>query len=229
MSEKLLRWFEARREIRAIHMIRQNSVMATDIIEDLINAIKFSVDGKVEETGLCYKRLGEKEMEADLLRRTIIEEIAKGELPPIDRTDLMRLARQIDLVIDWIHESGRILILLRLSETPLEIRNVSVEMCETLRECILALKNCVSMLAERNAEEALEQADKVERFEENVDNLYEKARKQILSIDYSKMSPGAVILLSQFLDALENIADRCEDTCDQVRVIAVGFPPKGAS
>ncbi|MBS7643089.1 DUF47 family protein [Candidatus Bathyarchaeota archaeon] len=228
MSEKLLRWFEARREVRAIQMIRQSSVMATDVIEDLMNAIKFSIDGRIEETEQCYKRLGEKEIEADSLRRTIIEEIAKGELPPIDRTDLMRLARQIDLVIDWIHESGRILILLRLSETPIEIRTVCVEICETLRECTQALKSCISLLAERKAEEALDQADKVERFEEHVDSLYEKARRQILTIDASKMSSGAIILLSQFLDALENIADRCEDTCDQVRVIAVGFPPRGA-
>jgi len=42
-----------------------------------------------------------------------------------------------------------------------------------------------------------------------------------LKLDYSKINPGEAILLSQLLDAVENVADWCENTVDQVRVVAV--------
>jgi uncharacterized protein Yka (UPF0111/DUF47 family) len=35
---------------------------------------------------------------------------------------------------------------------------------------------------------------------------------------------GQAILLSEFMDALETITDRCEDSCDEVRAIAVTAP-----
>jgi uncharacterized protein Yka (UPF0111/DUF47 family) len=36
-----------------------------------------------------------------------------------------------------------------------------------------------------------------------------------------RIGVGSMILLAEFLGAIENTADRCEDTCDQVRVMAV--------
>ena len=67
--------------------------------------------------------------------------------------------------------------------------------------------------------EALQAADDVEREEEKVDDLHEKARKLLVEEDLPKA--GIVLLISQLFDALEMIADACEDACDQVRIIMV--------
>jgi len=68
-------------------------------------------------------------------------------------------------------------------------------------------------------EEALKAADDVEREEEKVDDIHEKARTLIGKEDLPKA--GVAILVSELFEALEMIADSCEDACDQVRVIMV--------
>jgi uncharacterized protein Yka (UPF0111/DUF47 family) len=68
-------------------------------------------------------------------------------------------------------------------------------------------------------EEALQAADEVEREEEKVDDLHEKVRKLLGKEDFPRA--GIAILASQLLEAIEMIADACEDACDQVRVIMV--------
>lgn len=220
LSEKLLRWFEARREIAAIRLLRRHAVATTDVADELVKAIDFANNGKESEMKAAYERQKQKEIEADSLRRDIMQELAKGELPLADRGDLMRLARRIDLVTDWSHEAVRILILFKISEMSEEIKKSALKMCQTVRECTWILRKCLEKLADKNIDESMDLADQVERIEEEVDNQYQQARSLLLTLD-SSTNIGASILLSEFLDAVENVADRCEDTCDQVRVIAV--------
>jgi uncharacterized protein Yka (UPF0111/DUF47 family) len=68
-------------------------------------------------------------------------------------------------------------------------------------------------------EEALQAADAVEREEEKVDDVHEKARILIGKEDLPRA--GVAVLASELFEAIEMIADSCEDACDQVRVIIV--------
>ncbi|MBC8498748.1 hypothetical protein H8D40_07135, partial [Candidatus Bathyarchaeota archaeon] len=47
------------------------------------------------------------------------------------------------------------------------------------------------------------------------------ARGHLANLEYPGFSVGALILLNEFLDALETVADWCENTADIVRAIAV--------
>jgi uncharacterized protein Yka (UPF0111/DUF47 family) len=64
-------------------------------------------------------------------------------------------------------------------------------------------------------------ADQVEMIEEDVDDLYSEARRQFATLEFTGFSDGALILLNEFFDALETVADWCENTVDIVRAIAV--------
>jgi len=220
LSDKLLRWFEARRESAVIQLLRQHAIATTDVGDELVKAIDLAAEGKYREMNTAYERQRQKEIEADALRRKVMQELAKAELPLADRGDMMRLARRIDLVTDWSHEAVRILVLIRLSEMPKEMKDASSKMGRTVRDCIWALRRCLEKLADRDIDESLRLAEQVERIEEQVDDQYQQARQLLLSLDRST-NVGAAILLSEFLDSVENTSDRCEDTCDQVRVIAV--------
>jgi uncharacterized protein Yka (UPF0111/DUF47 family) len=65
----------------------------------------------------------------------------------------------------------------------------------------------------------LKAADEVERQEEQVDDLHEKAR--LLLAKEAGLRAGMAVLASQLFEAIERAADACEDACDQVRVIIV--------
>jgi len=49
LSEKLLRWFEARREIAAVRLLRQHAIATTDVADDLVKAVDSAKEGKEGE------------------------------------------------------------------------------------------------------------------------------------------------------------------------------------
>jgi predicted phosphate transport protein (TIGR00153 family) len=207
--------------VKAIGLVLEHSKMTTVTVELLEKCIQNAVEGKRDDLLSNFELLHRKEQEADTLRRRITEELARGELPTDERVGLMRLGRQIDWIADWSHEAGRILVLFDLSAMPKEVQNTIVETCATVKECTLKLEECVEKLMDGEIEQSLQAADGVERLEERVDDLYQKARGHLIHMRTDQTSVGSMILLSEFLAAIENTADRCEDTCDQVRVMAV--------
>ena len=68
---------------------------------------------------------------------------------------------------------------------------------------------------------ALELANEVEMLEEDIDELYSIARGFLASMDFSSWSDGSLILLAEFLKAIEMVSDWCENSVDLVRAIAV--------
>ena len=213
-------WLLARRTVKAIGLVLEHSKMATTTVELLDKCIQDAINGRRDALLNNFDLLEKKEHEADVMRRHVIEELARGELPPDDRGGLMRLDRQLDWITDWSHEASRILVMFDLSKMPKDIQDVSLEMCGTTKECTVHVADTVQKLMDGDVDASLRAADEVERVEERVDELYQKARGILKDIETTE-HVGSVILLSQFLEAIENTSDRCEDTCDQARVMAV--------
>jgi predicted phosphate transport protein (TIGR00153 family) len=214
-------WLVARRTVKAMGLVLEHSKMTTVAVEQLSRCIQNAAEGKKEDLQKNFELLELKEREADGLRRRIIEELARGELPADERVGLMRLGRQIDWITDWAHEASRVLVLFDFSQMPKRIQVVAAEMCATVRECTLKVADTVQKLMDGALEESLKAADEVERLEEKVDKMYQEARSNLKDIETNGIRVGSIILLGQFCEAIENTADRCEDACDQARVMAV--------
>jgi predicted phosphate transport protein (TIGR00153 family) len=215
---ELVKWFEKRREIKALTTVQRHLALTTGIVEDLENAISAAIGKDEREMRNCVGRVASGEKEADSLRRKVMDEISKGELSPMDREDLMDLVKRVDMVADWSRESTRILGAIPMEQVPDSIKNEIMVMVRSVKECAVSLQKCVNKMMTR-AEEALLAADAVEREEEKVDDIHEKARTLLGKEDIARA--GVAILVSQLFEAIEMIADACEDACDQVRVIMV--------
>jgi len=214
-------WLLARRTVKAMGLVLEHSRTTTVTVELVGKCIQDAINGRKEDLDKNFHLLEQREHEADVLRSRIIEELARGELPPDDRVNLMRLGRLLDWITDWAHEGGRILIMFDLSKMPNQIQDVLVEMCSTTTEATIHVTDTVEKLMDGNLDASLKAADQVERLEEKVDGLHQKARGILKDIETDGIHVGSIILLSQFLEAIENTADRCEDACDQARVMAV--------
>ena len=217
MSE-LVKWFEKRRETKALATIQRHLALTTGIVEDLEKAIMAAIKSEEKEMRICIERVASSEREADALRRKVMDEVSKGELSPVDRADLMDLVKRVDMVADWSRESTRVLGAIPMEHVPSSIKDEFVEMVKSVKKCVASLQKCVNKMMTK-PEEALKAADDVEREEEKVDDIHEKARTLIGKEDLPKA--GVAILVSELFEALEMIADSCEDACDQVRVIMV--------
>jgi len=167
-----------------------------------------------------YMSVSEMEMQADELRRSMVEELTEGEMFPEERDDLMELVRAVDWIADWSREAGRILNSIPFEKAPDEMKGAAMNMVRANVDCVKVLTECVRALP-RDSRKALTLANEVEMLEENIDDLYGEARKLLASLEFPGFTTGALILLNEFLDALETVADWCENTADIVRAIAV--------
>ena len=213
-----MRWFEKRRESKAMLAMQRHLALTMSAVEDLERAIKASVALNENEAKAAIERVTSSEREADKLRRTVMTELAGGELPSTDREDLMHLMKRVDMVADWCRESTRMLSGISMKDVPENLREAAVKMAEGVRECAKALRRAISRMTDK-PEEAMQAADEVERLEENVDDLFEKSR-QLLGRE-EKIKVGAAILMNELYEAIEMVADCCEDACDQIRVIMI--------
>lgn len=217
MSE-LIKWLEKRKETKVISRMQRHLAITLSAVEDLERAMKATMSNKEMETKEAIERVASAEKEADTLRREVMSELARGELPPTDREDLMHLMKRVDMVADLCRESTRVLSVIPMKEVPDNLKKASVEMMEGLRECATALRTSVRRMPEK-PEEALKAADQVERLEEEVDDLFQNARG--LLTKETKLKVGVAIMINELFETIETAADACEDACDQVRVIIV--------
>ena len=217
MSE-LLKWFQKRRETRALETMRRHLATTMLIVSDLERAVKAAVSGRPEETRSLVLGIARAEKEADAMRRSFMDELSKGELPPADREDLMHLMKRVDLVADWCREATRLLNVIPMDEIPKPLKNAFVEMVGGLMECAFSLRKTIDKMVD-SPDDALKAADEVERQEEQVDDLHERAR--MLLAEEADIKAGLAVLAGQLFEAIETAADSCEDACDQVRVIRV--------
>jgi len=215
----VLNWLRERRNKKIIEMLMHHMLIVQDVIEklmkgiDLLNKKQFEKGEKMLE--ICIK----KEEEADYIRRRIVAELEKGEIPSDDRGDLMMLLSKLDLVADWGKEAVRILEIIPYVILPEELREGINEILQKDYECVKALSECIKALL-YNPREALEKTRKVEEIEEEVDRIDLKCRSLMVKNAY-RIPLGYLTLLDDLLHALENIADRAEDTADLVQAIAI--------
>jgi predicted phosphate transport protein (TIGR00153 family) len=215
---ELAKWFEKRRETKALTTVQRHLALTMGIVEDLDKAIAAAIGNEEKEMRKCVERVASSEKEADTLRRKVMDEISKGELSATDREDLMDLVKRVDMVADWSRESTRILGAIPMTEVPKSIKDEITIMVNSVRECASSLQKCVNKMMTK-PEEALQAADAVEREEEKVDDIHEKARILMGREDLPRA--GVAVLISQLFEAIEMIADSCEDACDQIRIIMV--------
>jgi len=214
----LVKWFEKRRETKALGTVQRHLSLTTGIVEDLEEAIVAAVENDEKEMRNCIERVEKTENEADGLRRRVMDEVSKGELAPSDRVDLMDLIKRVDMVADWSRESTRVLGAIPMEQVPGSVKDEFIKMVRGVKQCTFSLQKCVNKMMTKH-EEALQAADEVEREEEKVDEIHEEARKLLGKEELPRA--GVAVLISQLFEALEMIADACEDACDQVRVILV--------
>ncbi|MFX0197584.1 MAG: DUF47 domain-containing protein [Candidatus Hodarchaeota archaeon] len=224
MNTRLQRWFEKRRTHKAIELLQEHAritLQAAEEFEQSLNLARTEINKK--EINRSYRRVTQIEKEGDNLRRRILRELTQGAMPPQDRDELARLARRMDDIMDLIHGSSRILrtIIDRFLDIPQDIREISYAMSRTVVKCMFNVKRCLDALSEGNIHTAMARAEDVERIEEQLDDQYNEARSLLLTIPNNTLNASLILLLSQFLENLENTADRCEDATDQIRVLAV--------
>jgi len=195
-----------------------------DLTEKAVIALHKMVEVAAEcDKDACkqaFLDISEMEMAADTLRRKMVRELTEGDMFPEERDDLMELVRAADWIADWSKEAGRILNIIPFEKTTDEIKTATLNMVKANVDCVKVLKQSIDALP-TDPKKSLSLADEVEMLEETIDDLYGEVRRHFATEEFPEFSTGALILLNEFFDAIETIADWSENTADIVRAIAV--------
>jgi len=213
------RWFEKRRKDKVLDIAYRQMTLALDTVNDLERAVKAIFTGDKDGARATIERLFLIEEEIDNLRRTVFEELTRGNLQFRDREDIMHLVKRLDVMADFVKDSARSVMILVDYEVPEEVWRAFSEMATGLVRCAATLKEGLKLLSE-NPQEARRISLKVEEEENKVDKQYLKIKSLLLKYG-DKMNPATLMILKDLAEYMEDATDSCADVGDYIRVLTV--------
>ncbi|MEM2888550.1 MAG: DUF47 family protein [Candidatus Bathyarchaeia archaeon] len=215
------RWFEKRRKSKVLDIAYRQMTVALDTVNDLERAIRAASAGDDEAAKTTIERLFKVEEEIDDLRRTVFEELTKGNLGIQEREDIMHLVKRLDMMADHIKDSARNVLVLLKADVPKEVWKAFYEMSTGIVKTAAVLKESLKNLSV-NPVQARAISEKVEDEENDVDKKQLEIKALLLKYG-SQINPWTLLLLKDLLDSMEEAADSCADTGDYIRVLTVEF------
>jgi predicted phosphate transport protein (TIGR00153 family) len=201
-------------------MVEDHLELTEKAVIALHKMVEVAADCDKDACKQAFLDISEMEMAADNLRRNMVKELTEGDMFPEERDDLMELVRAADWIADWSKEAGRILNIIPFDKVSDEMKTATLNMVKANVDCVKVLRQSIDALP-TNPKKSLSLADEVEMLEETIDDLYGEVRLLFVTEDLPEFTTGALILLNEFFDAVETIADWSENTADIVRAIAV--------
>lgn len=158
----------------------------------------------------------EKEHQADMLKREMIDFLIKDFLPPFDRDDIMAMADLYDTVCDMIDE-----VLLKIYMFNIKkCRNDVVEIAKAIVDTCEKLKNLTHNLSGfKNTQKLLDRIVEVNTAEDVGDTLYLNAVHKLFG--ESSKNNKTYVVWSNIYECLENCFDACENAADEVRKVII--------
>jgi len=213
------RWFEKRRKSKVLDIAYRQITLALDTVNDLERAVVAVSGGDEKGAKRTIERLFEVEQEIDNLRRTVFEELTKGNLPPKDREDTMHLVKRLDVMADHVKDSARNVLIVMGSEVPQELWEAFSVMSSLIVKCAVTLRESLKLLGEDPAQ-SRKVSFQVEDEENKVDSKYLEIKSLLIKYG-EKVNPSLLIVLKDLAESMEQVADSCADTADYVRVLTV--------
>ncbi|MFH1406879.1 MAG: DUF47 family protein [Candidatus Omnitrophota bacterium] len=216
-SRNVFEWIGRRRELNALQQVLKHLDKVVEAVLETQKAIEAFIRRDSAGVKEAIKCIAADEHEADVLRRGLMNQLTEGTFMPADREDMMHLINSQDNVADFAHTVGRTLALFD-DFLPDEISKNLTGFIAIDVKAVNKLKEAVGYLIDKECDKALTACDEIEDMEEQGDD----AKRELLRIVLRAKLDAAMLLLSRdLIEAIEEIADRIEDSGDEIRILAV--------
>jgi predicted phosphate transport protein (TIGR00153 family) len=211
-------WLASRREKEVLKLYDQHIDEITKVTNSVNNLLTAFREGDKSLMENEWRIIFESERKADDIKRRIIRELSEEFVHPIDREELIRLILATDDIATFAREASRMALLYN-GKPPLDVAQVLLDIITRINESVMLIREAVSYLS-IDKKKTLEISDKIERLEEEVDDLKHKGLSMILA-RCNETGISNCLLLKDILEYLENSADKTEDVANELRSIAV--------
>lgn len=191
------------------------SVLLTEIAKNLDETAEYFVSYKVTNQTTLKEfsdTLKEYETKGDNHVHTMIKELNKAFITPIEREDILQLTNSLDDVLDGIEHFSATLEIYSITSSDEHIDKFS----HYIRECAKEILITIELLAENRLKDIHPHAIKIKEIEHNCDNLHRKSLKNLFG---KETDPIKVIQYKEIYETLEEIADSCQSVANNLETI----------
>lgn len=192
-----------------------------DRVDQTVQQLKMATEAlEVGDNEALEKRITEcsrMEKEGDALRRRVMKNLIRSEMPHERKEFFHRLVVGCDAIADQAKEACRLLgVMAELPSMPALFPDLR-KMANLSAEASMILKKTVQLSGAEEGEMVKNVAE-IEKIEETVDDLELKLRKRSLS---EKCDVWSALVLWRVIIGVERVADRIEDAADIVESMAI--------
>ncbi len=213
LLSRLAKAIYASPEIKVYEKVINHAEVCASTAKALREAIDAAIKGDMPRD--LIERVYELEKQADVLRRQILDDLAKGGLPPLTREDFVRLAERVDKVADWSKEAARLIKASQGLSLDDELKALVRSLAEAEVKAANLLHRALTEM-QSSYDSALSIIKEIEKLEDEADEDYVKALALTAKLPCPKM-----VLVERLIDAIENAIDACEDASDVLEEIIV--------
>ena len=206
------------REEQVLRLIAEFSDRVVFMVEKLQDAVDHFVNDRYAELGDLAKELDALESEADTAKESIINLLSMGAIFPMQRVNLARLVSSMDRIAN-LTAGVTALIAMRKFTLPTDVNHLLVNLASTDLEAVKALREAARAMG-TNLREAITLAGEVDKLEGKVDDIFDDIYKHTFELDTDYKTFHQ---LQSIIDRLESIADRCSNSAELIRHMALEY------
>ncbi|MCD7035923.1 DUF47 domain-containing protein [Metabacillus sp. GX 13764] len=187
-----------------------------DIAENTKTASQYFMDFEIKnahDLKTFFETVKEYESIGDDYVHTIITDLNKAFITPIEREDILQLSMVLDDVLDGFEQSAALFEMYSVT-SPTDHMKKFVGM---LHQCTLEISAAIELLSNKKLTEIRKHAIKIKEYETNCDNLLRTAVKNLFATE--KENPIKIIQYKEIYETLEEIADSCQGVANSLETI----------
>ena len=176
------------------------------------NLIKAAVEFKDEIHNPTPDRVGftniqDYEKIGDRHPHTIIKELNKTFITPLEREDIINLAVKLDDILDGIEAT-----FIRMDIYEIKDMNIFIKRnADIIYESCIEVGKCIEKLVSKKFLEIRPHTVKINNLENEADSLFNNSLRELVS---SCTDPIGFVKYKQIYEMLEEITDACEDVAN---------------
>lgn len=164
-------------------------------------------------------RINEVEHHGDRIYLKTIERINSSFITPFDREDILKLAQELNRVLDHIQGTMEKVVIYKAGQPEekyvLEMVNVLGEAAEEIKTSVVCLRDIRT-----NHRDIIESCEKIRAFEHDGDDLY---RAGIARLFEKTDNVVEIIKWKEIYEHLETTLDYCESVSNVIKGVAVKY------
>jgi hypothetical protein len=161
--------------------------------------------------GDLVEQLHELEHKGDDIAHDVYRMLNAAFMPPLDREDIIALARALDDVMDYIHEAADAMCIYNIKAPTPVAHTLATVIVACTEQVAKQLPNLRQRHAMRRVEEGVIE---LHRLENQADRLL---REGVMDLFHRPHEPTEVIAWSRIYETMERVTDECEDIADVLR------------